>query len=158
RLDANTITRKDVRAAIGRIAAPFTANQTLAAASAIFSWGMAQEVVTVNPCRGIERNATKSRDRVLSDSEIPAFWAAFDDAGPIRAAAVKVLLLTGQRPGEIARMRCEHIVDGWWTLPGAPDLKTGWPGTKNGQTHRVWLPEAARAIIDLDRGQSSAGF
>jgi hypothetical protein len=38
-------------------------------------------------------------------------------------------------------MRHDHIANGWWTLPGAPDAATGWPGTKNAQTHRVWLPQ-----------------
>src|SRR5262249_23389322 len=26
----------------------------------------------------------------------------------------------------------------------------GWPGTKNKMTHRVWLPQAVRALMDLD--------
>jgi integrase len=149
KLGANAILRKDVRAAIGRIESPTVANQTLAAASAVFSWGMKMEVVSANPCRGVERNATKSRERILSDAEIPQFWAAFDSI-PNRNAigrALKALLLLGQRPGETAHMRHEHISDGWWTLPGAPDPKGGWPGTKNGATHRVWLPEAVQSIV-----------
>ena len=155
KLSAGAIMRKDVRAAVGRIASPTTANQTLAAASAIFTWGVAQEVVTVNPCRGVERNETRSRERILSDAEIPAFWAAFETLFIVNEAsslALKALLLLGQRPGEVAHMRWEHISDWWWTLPGAPDPKIGWPGTKNGQTHRVWLPEAVRTIMKLDDG------
>jgi len=83
----------------------------------------------------------------LADSEMPLFWAAFDDAGLMRSMALKMILLTGQRPGEVSHMRTEHIADGWWTLPGAPVAALGWPGTKNGATHRVWLPKAARDII-----------
>jgi integrase len=151
KLGANSILRKDVRAAVGRIESPSVANQVRAAASAIFSWGVAQEVVSQNPCRGIERHATKSRERVLSDAEIPQFWAAFElyHDGTI-SRALKALLILGQRPGEVKNMRHEHIVDGWWTMPGAPDPKIGWPGTKNGQTHRVWLPEAVRAYVGSD--------
>jgi integrase len=160
KLGANVITRTDVRAAIGRIESPTVANQTLAAASAVFSWGMKMEVVSANPCRGVERNATKSRERVLSDAEISQFWAAFDSVpnGNAIGCALKALLLTGQRPGEVAHMRHEHIADGWWMLPGAPDPKIGWPGTKNGQTHRVWLPEAVRALIGPGSETNSAGF
>ena len=51
----------------GRIEAPVLANQVLAAASAIFSWAVKQEIVAANPCRGIERNATRSRERILSE-------------------------------------------------------------------------------------------
>ena len=31
-------------------------------------------------------------------------------------------------------------------MPGAPDPSTGWPGTKNGSPHRVWLTGPAYAI------------
>jgi hypothetical protein len=50
--------------------------RTLAAASAVFSWAVKQEIVAVNPCRGIELNATQSRERVLSATEIRAFFRA----------------------------------------------------------------------------------
>jgi integrase len=43
-------------------------------------------------------------------------------------------------------MRPEHIVDGWWEMPGKPTA--GWPGTKNGQSHRVWLPQPAQALLN----------
>jgi integrase len=145
-LSANTITRADVRAIMGKIAAPITANQTLAAASAIFTWAVRQELLSNNPCRGVERNATVSRERVLADTELPLFWQAFSERG-VSGAALQVLLLTGQRSGEVTHMRFDQITDGWWTLPGAPDEKTKWPGTKNAQTHRVWLPKPVREII-----------
>jgi integrase len=147
KLTAKSISRSDVRQAVARIEAPVVANQTLAAASAIFSWAIKQEVITANPCKLVDRNPTKDRERVLTDAELPLFWNAFDSAGLVRSSALKTILLTGQRPGEVARMRREHVTDGWWTMPGAPDPKTHWPGTKNHQTHRVWLPESARAII-----------
>jgi integrase len=87
-----------------------------------------------------------SRERVLSDTEVPMFWRAFCDAG-LSGVALQVLLLTGQRPGEVANMRWEHLADGWWTMPGATDTKNGWPGTKNGATHRVWLPQQVRQML-----------
>jgi integrase len=145
-LSANTIQRSDVRAIMGKITAPIAANQTLAAASAIFTWAMRQELLPHNPCRGVERNATTSRERVLSETEVPLFWQAFSKAD-LPGIALQVLLLTGQRPGEVTHMRHDQITDGWWTLPGAPDAATGWPGTKNAQSHRVWLPQAVRDII-----------
>jgi integrase len=148
KLQAASIARADVRAMMVAIEAPALANQVLAAASAIFSWALKQEIVTGNPCRGVDRNATRSRERVLSDSEVPRFWAAFDDAGLVASSALKLILLTGQRPGEVASMRREHIVDGgWWEMPGEPVPELGWPGTKNGASHRVWLPAAAREMI-----------
>jgi integrase len=92
-------------------------------------------------------NSSKSRERVLADSEVPLLWQAFDDAGLIGGSLLKMILLTGQRPGECAHMRREHIIDGWWELPGDPVPALNWPGTKNKHSHRVWLPAAAQALL-----------
>jgi len=147
KLQAASISRSDVKAMMARIAAPVVANQTLAAASAMFAWAIREGVVTANPCALVERNETKSRERVLSDSEIPKFLAAFDSAGLVPSTALKMILLTGQRPGEVAHMRREHIVDGWWEMPGDPVPTLDWPGTKNKHSHRVWLPSPAQALL-----------
>ena len=158
KLHLAAVTRADVRAMVSRIEAPVLANQVLAATSAIFSWAMKQDIVDRNPCVGVDRNPTKERERVLSDGEIVRFWSAFDDIGLVAGTALKVLLLTGQRPGEVAHMRREHIRDGWWDLPGEPVPKLGWPGTKNKQTHRVWLARQVRAIIAAVDDEATAGF
>ncbi|MBR0847116.1 integrase family protein [Bradyrhizobium diazoefficiens] len=142
KLQADKVNRADIKAAIAAISAPITANQTLAAASAIFTWAIKEEILKINPCVKIDRNETTDRDRILSDNEIPLFFEAFD-----LCDALKVLLLTGQRPGEVQAMRWEHIQNGWWSMPGKPVAELGWPGTKNGEPHRIWLPEAVRAII-----------
>jgi integrase len=141
KLDIGSIRRPDVKAALAAIAAPVLANQVRAAASAIFSWAVRQELITANPCSGVEKNDTASRERVLSDAELVAFW-------PHLSAPLKMVLLTGQRPGEVAHLHRVHVVDGrWWEMSGAPDAKTGWPGTKNAQSHRVWLSEPAHALL-----------
>ena len=132
---------------MARVTAPIVANQVLAAASAIFSYAIREDILKTNPCQEVERNATKSRERVLSDSEIPLFWAAFDELGLLEGTALKLILLLGQRPGEVCAMVREHIVDGWWTLPGDPVPALHWPGTKNGMSHRVWLPTAALPLL-----------
>jgi integrase len=157
KLQAAAITRGDVKAMMARIEAPIVANQTLAAVSAIFTWGVKEEIVTANPCKLVDRNPTQSRDRVLSDSEVPRFWTAFDDLDPVRGTALKAILLLGQRPGECANMRREHIKDGWWEMPGEP-VPNIWPGTKNGASHRVWLPAAAQALIAALGDGKATGF
>jgi integrase len=154
KLKAIDIRRSDVRILIGGITAPIVANQTLAAASAIFKWAMAEDLVllSVNPCIGVERNRTNKRKRILSESEIPKFWSAFGEIGYVEGMALRMILLLGQRPGEIAHLRTEHIVDGWWEMPGDPVPKLDWPGTKNAANHRVFLPAPALAILkEMDR-------
>jgi integrase len=119
-----------------------------AQASAIFNWAIREEVsgVTVNPCSGIARHETKSRARVLAASELPRFWPAFAQAGPA-GKVLQLILLLGQRPGEVTHLRAEHIVDGWWEMPGAPVPALSWPGTKNGHDHRVWIPAPAQTLL-----------
>ena len=160
KLQATTITRGDVKQMMARIEAPIVANQTLAAVSAVFTWGMKEEIVTANPCKLVERNPTKSRERVLSESEIPVFWQVFDEVESVTGAALKLILLSGQRPGEITAMRREHVRDGWWEMPGEPVPAIGWPGTKNAASHRVWLPKPAQELLaGLGDGRESAtGF
>jgi integrase len=161
KLDAKTIARADVRQLMTRLAAaPVAANQTLAAASAIFSWGVREEMVAVNPCVGVERNETKSRERVLSDAEVKLFWDSVGTVGLLRSAALKTILLTGQRPGEVRFARREHIADSWWTMPGEPVPALRWPGTKNSKTHRVWLPQVVQDMIaaELTDDDSGTGF
>jgi integrase len=141
KLDIGSIRRADVKAAVAAIAAPVLANHVLAAASAVFGWAVRHEIIAANPCSGVERNDTTSRERVLSDSEIAVFWPYLD-------VPLKLVLLTGQRPGEVAHLHREHVVDErWWEMPGAPDPKTSWPGTKNAQSHRVWLSEPVRELL-----------
>jgi integrase len=149
KLKASAITRADVRAMMVRIDAPVLANQTLAAASAIFSWAIRQEILTINPCHGVDRNPTSDRERVLSDAEIKVVYDSLDPA-------LKLILLTGQRPGEIAAMQRDHIVGGWWQMPGKP--VGGWPGTKNARDHRVALSEQALALVDLHLGNRSSAL
>jgi integrase len=141
KLDIGSIRKADVKSAIATIAAPVLANQVLAAASPIFSWAMRQEIITVNPCTGIEKHDTTSRERVLSDTELATFW-------PYLSAPLKMVLLSGQRPGEVAHLHQSHVVDErWWDMPGAPDPRTAWPGTKNAQSHRVWLSEPVTQLL-----------
>ena len=121
---------------------PSLANQTLAASSAVFSYAFKRDLIAVNPCRGVDRHETKASTRYLSNDEIRQCWSLFDDLGLLPSTALKVGLLTAQRPGEISHMRWEHIAKDssgayWWNMPGeATDV---WPGTKNKHDHQVYL-------------------
>jgi integrase len=144
RKKANSITRGDVRLVLARLDdRPATANQTLAAISAVFSWAIGEEVggVAANPCARIARHEARSRERVLADGELRSIWHEFDPA-------LKLILLTGQRPGEVFSMRRQDIVDGFWHLSGQPTEDGSWPGTKNSRDHRVWLSEPALGLVE----------
>jgi integrase len=162
-LDAGTITLCDVLAVVDplRMRAPVQANQVLAAASAVFSWGVKRGMVPLNPVRGVDRSKTTSRARKLEadHGEYKRFWDALPSVGLARSSALKMILLTGARPGEVSHMRLEHVRDGWWIQPGKPDRELGWPGTKNGEDHKVWLSSPALDVLsELETYGGSTGY
>jgi integrase len=155
KLAADIITRADVKAMMRRLDnKPIAANQTLAAVSAVFTWAVREEILPTNPCKLVAGNPTRDRERILGASEIPVVWSAFDDAGRIEGTALKLILLLGQRPGEVRHMRFEHLRDSWWEMPGEP-IPGVWPGTKNASGHRVWLPKPAQELISEIAGEGS---
>ena len=68
KLQAASITRGDVRAMMARIDAPGAGQPGAGGGLGDLLAGRSkQEIVAANPCRGVERNATRSRERVLSE-------------------------------------------------------------------------------------------
>ena len=157
KLQATTITRSDVKTLMASIEAPVLANQILGRGERGLHLGGEGGDASRQSLQAGRAQPDRSRERVLSDSDVPIFWKAFDDAGLIAGTALKMILLTGQRPGEVSHMRREHIRDGWWEMPGEPVPSLGWPGTKNAQAHRVWLSEPVQALIAEFAGEDT-GF
>jgi integrase len=122
--------------------------------SKFFSWLLAQRTIEKNPCDGIERpNPPRARDRVLVDDEVRWLWMACDQVGEPFGPLLKLLLVTGQRREEVARMRRDELsVDGTnWVL--SPSR------TKNKRPHDVPLSPLARQIIGgMRQIDDEAGF
>ena len=136
----------------GKHQAPILANQVMAAASAIFAWGIKEEIVTLIHAIWSRRMRPRAARACWLTAKIPIFWKAFDDAGLLASTALKLILLTGQRPGEVRAMHREHIVDGWWHLPGAPDPCPRLARhKKRSMSHRVWLSKPAQELARRDR-------
>ena len=154
RRNADSIERKDARRLHDKLTTErgaSTAELVLSQFSAVFTWAIRHEEVTLaaHPVKNLERNTLASRSRVVTDRLFPSLCGQLESTGLFRARALMMVLYTGQRPGEVRAMRHQDIewVDGgaWWYLPGAAD-KT-WPGTKNGRDNRIWLSEPALAIV-----------
>ena len=148
---AKDVTKDDMRRLFRKLAEdrPVLANQVLAAVSSVYSWALSEDEpdIEVNPTTGIRRNPTKGRERALTESELRDVWPMLDDFGLVKATALRCVLLTAQRSGEILHMRGEHIDGQWWTMPGKADEETGWPGTKNHLDHRVPLSDPVMALL-----------
>ncbi|MBJ7533318.1 site-specific integrase [Rhodomicrobium vannielii ATCC 17100] len=142
-----SITRADVRALLDRIVergSPGAANHMLAYLSKFFNWCAEKDLIEVPPTDRIKAPAPKNvGERVLNESEIVEVWRAFEGESLLFRALFKLLLLTGQRRGEVCGMqRSELTLNGgrpFWEIPGKR--------TKNKRPHVVPLAPSTVAII-----------
>jgi integrase len=85
--------------------APIQANRVFAWTRRMFAFAISRDIIENNPCTGIEAPSREiERERVLSDGEIVALWHGLE-SDQVRSAmriATRLILVTGQRPGEVA--------------------------------------------------------
>ena len=138
--------------------------------NAMFNWligkkrttasGKRSPWITSNPALGVDKpEAPLARSRVLNSDlnkrkadEIRWFWKASEKMGEPFSAMLKVLLLTGQRRGEVAGMMIEELSDdrSEWTIPGRR--------TKNGRENTIPLPMMVREILQDVIGDRTSGY
>jgi integrase len=145
-LPARSVTGKHIDDELKRIAdenGRIAANRARTSLSALFAWALKKDRVNKNPVISTDRREEKTRDRVLTDSELKAIWAACgaDDHGRI----VRLLLLTGQRRDEVGGIAESELQRDlrMWSLPRER--------TKNGRAHDVPLSDAALALLPVHR-------
>lgn len=144
---------------------PVAANRLLALLKTLFKFAESRELVPVSPCRAIERptprEVDRSRRRALEFEEIATMLQVLESGSPREQGEgdpvklgrthrdfIRMLLLTGQRPGEVAGARWSEFDGDAWSLPGSR--------TKNARDHRVPLTPILRAILeDLHRRSGS---
>jgi integrase len=121
---------------------PIRANRTVTLLSKIFALAIRWEIRADNPASKVERNDEEPRARYLKDGELRRLTAALA-ARPDQAAAnaVRLLLLTGARRGEVLGASWDQfdLDAGIWTKPSAH--------TKQKREHRVPLSAPARALL-----------
>ncbi|CAL8981593.1 Putative prophage phiRv2 integrase [Rhodoplanes serenus] len=111
---------------------PYQANRALAVLSALFSFAEKRDTVAKgsNPCRGVEKFPESSRERYLTSEEISRLGEAMEaiesesKVSPYTLAAIRLLLLTGARRGEILTLKWEYV-DFERGMLFLPDSKTG---------------------------------
>jgi integrase len=140
------IQRADVRLLLEAIAgrgAEIEANRTLALVRKVFNWGISMDLAERNPCALLPRPAPeRRRSNVLKPAEIRALFRVLEEETREASHALRLMLLTAQRGGEVVAMRWAdvEIQERCWTIPAE--------SAKNGLSHRVPLSDSALAILE----------
>ena len=147
RRDYAGIGRADVIALAEKLATagkPVLANRVQALVSSIFSFAVDAALIPANPCLRLrKRGQEKAKTRTLSDEEIRTLWHRAGEPPVSRAVglALRLVLLTGCRPSEVAGMTTAELeISGTgkvksWTVPAVR--------SKNGHAHYVPVPPLA---------------
>jgi integrase len=132
---------------------------------AAYSWGLKSEHdyrsasqrrfrLVYNPATGIPTEPKKVGTRWLDEAEFVRLyrWLECPDAPvhPPYTRAVRILMLTGQRVEEIARLH----VDNW----DAEEKIIDWSKTKNGSPHAIPVPPIAAELIETIKPNAHGWF
>lgn len=120
----------------------YQANRLVALLSKMFSLAIRWEMRGDNPAKGVERNPEERRYRYLSGDELRRLTVALAAHSSQSAAnAIRLLLLTGARRGEVLGATWDQfdLDAGIWTKPSAH--------TKQKREHRVPLSAPARQLL-----------
>jgi integrase len=138
--------------AVTKHAGPYIANRVVAVLSKMFSLAIRWGWRDANPCLGIERNYEQKRKRYLSGDELARLTQALAaHSNRSVANAIRLLLLTGARRGEILSMRWADIDlgAGIWTKLGST--------TKQKTDHVVPLSGPVRLLLTEIRSAQPLG-
>ena len=150
------ITRRDAVLLLDKVRkrAPITANRLQGVLVRMFNFASERGIIDHSPLTGLRRKKEKARTRVLNNDEIKLLWDALDlenavmDIYRVTKLALKMILLTGQRPGEVCGMTwAELSEDGFWNIPPSR--------VKNSEPQRVPLCPMALDVIKQARPYSS---
>lgn len=128
------------------------ANRIRAALVAFSKWAWMRGYLEENVGQRIGKpTKERARDRVLSIEEVRAIYEAAGELGYLWGPLVRLLLLTGQRRGEIVSLRWEEV-----DLDAARIVKPG-STTKNRKPHTTHLSVPALEILH-GLGPKKQGF
>jgi integrase len=133
----------EIRETIERLSnTPAVKHRVFGVLRAFLGWAYRAHYVDHSPLARMKAPPpSRSRERILNDIEIKAIWRALDD--DIYGRIVKLLLLTGQRRGEIAALAGSMIGTDTITLPSE--------NTKNGRQHVIPLGTMAASVLGRER-------
>jgi integrase len=111
---AEKVARAERRPGSIAIGGKGAAAQCVALVSSIYAFAIGRGLCADNPSRGVKKAPVSKVERFLSEVEIAQLAEALDtealrSGNPYPSAAIKLLLLTGCRKGEIVNLRWDHV-------------------------------------------------
>jgi integrase len=129
---------------------PSERTHILVAAKVFFNWARKKRYITENPCLGITSPRSQKRSRILTGDELKAVWMAAEQTEGLFGIIVRLLILTGQRRGEIAALEAEYLyetIDAKTFLPFERTCTLPASLTKNGREHTFPIGASCAAIL-----------
>lgn len=149
---AAEITKRDLVLIIDRVVARgalVMANRLRDLIAQVFAYAAKRDLIPSSPAAGLLEKPggdESSRDRWLNVDELRAAWSGLEAADTAMSEQVrlglKLILVTAQRPGEIANARFDQFnVDAMtWSIPAEI--------SKNGREHVVPLSDLASELVE----------
>lgn len=147
----STMTKVEVEKLHNKLAADsgkYTANRVLALVKALFNTAIDCGYLTANPAARVRGFEEETRERFLTEAELPKFFAAVEEERSVTVRDfIWLALYTAQRRGNVLSMKWVDVDlnRGVWTMPTS---KTG--------RHAVPLTEKALEVLlrrEKDKGQ-----
>lgn len=140
---ADKISRREAALLLDKICerAPIVANRVAGSIKQAWAFGVDRGLLEFSTFAGMKNPAKeRKRSRVLSLEELALIWKALPGPmSPNLANVFKLLMLTGQRRGEVTGLHADEVDGDIWTIP--PNR------AKNGKEHRVPLTAEAMNYI-----------
>lgn len=135
------LTKADLNAVFdGLLGTPSEANHAFTATKTFLNWCLGRGYVEKHPLQALRKPArAPSRSRVLSDTELRSVWLYGASGGPY-GQLIQLLILTGQRLGQLSHLTAEMIEED----------KIVWPAhfMKSGEEHTIPVCPLARTIME----------
>jgi integrase len=151
------ITKLEISQKLARLKdTPSQQNHAAVYAKIFFNWTISEGYLETNPLQHYKQGKKVRRKRILIDDELSAVWHAADELGGMFGVIVQLIMLTGQRRGEIAALLESYYSHNQQTVTLPGEL------TKNHLEHT--FPVGAMAVqlisaqIAADRRESNFLF
>ena len=142
------VTTHDLNAIIDA-QAPSEANHLFKTARTFFRFCIRRRLLMYSPLQGLAiPNREQARARVLTDAELKSIWEACESCGAF-GIIVRLLILTGQRRGEIAALHTS------WLNLDSKAVTIPATITKNGREHTFPIGSVCQSILSTHQPKAA---